>query len=79
MGFIEYLLAKPFKLRVATRDCHPANHVSFASQHPGAEPFVTKHTIRNPEATAKTSKSRRSRSGPTTASKEHPAASSWKI
>lgn len=31
-----HLLPK-FKLVVATQDCHPANHVSFASNHPGKE------------------------------------------
>lgn len=29
----------PFARVVATQDWHPANHVSFASQHPGKEPF----------------------------------------
>lgn len=28
-----------FELVVATRDHHPANHISFASNHPGREPF----------------------------------------
>ncbi len=31
------LLAK-FPIKVATQDWHPANHGSFASQHPGREP-----------------------------------------
>jgi nicotinamidase-related amidase len=44
------LLTRPYKLTIATKDSHPANHISFASQHPGAEPFVSKHTIRNPGA-----------------------------
>ena len=26
-----------------------ANHVSFASQHEGAQPFTSRHTIHNPE------------------------------
>lgn len=28
-----------FPVRVFTQDWHPANHASFASQHPGTEPF----------------------------------------
>jgi nicotinamidase-related amidase len=51
MDLINGLFARPFKLIIATRDSHPPDHISFASQHPGAEPFVTKHTIRNPEVT----------------------------
>jgi nicotinamidase-related amidase len=51
MDLINGLFARPFKLIIATRDSHPPDHISIASQHPGAEPFVTKHTIRNPEAT----------------------------
>ena len=51
MDYIEIILEKSFKLKFATRDYHPPDHISFASQHPGAQPFVSKHTIRNPEAT----------------------------
>lgn len=44
------LLASPsFKRKVATHDWHPTNHISFASQHPGAQPFTSQHTIQNPE------------------------------
>lgn len=32
-------LMKKFDLVVATQDWHPANHGSFASQHPGKKPF----------------------------------------
>ena len=28
-----------FDVVVFTRDCHPSNHVSFASNHPGTKPF----------------------------------------
>jgi nicotinamidase/pyrazinamidase len=31
-------LQRKFKLVVATQDCHPPNHVSFAANHPGKEP-----------------------------------------
>lgn len=34
-------LAKKFKNVVFTQDWHPANHISFASQHPGKAPFDT--------------------------------------
>ena len=37
---INELLAE-FRVRVLTQDWHPANHASFASQHPGAAPFGT--------------------------------------
>ena len=43
------LLSLPFALKVATRDYHPKDHISFASQHPGKQPFTSSHTIRNPE------------------------------
>lgn len=43
------LLSRPFALKVATRDYHPRDHISFASQHAGKEPFTSKHTIKNPE------------------------------
>ncbi|MGV3574427.1 MAG: bifunctional nicotinamidase/pyrazinamidase [Devosia sp.] len=34
-------LAKKFKHVVFTQDWHPADHISFASQHPGKAPFDT--------------------------------------
>jgi nicotinamidase/pyrazinamidase len=34
-------LAKRFTNVVLTQDWHPADHISFASQHPGREPFQT--------------------------------------
>ncbi len=34
-------LAKKFKNVVLTQDWHPADHISFASQHPGKAPFET--------------------------------------
>ncbi len=34
-------LAKKFKNVVLTQDWHPADHISFASQHPGKNPFET--------------------------------------
>ncbi|KAJ2894433.1 Pyrazinamidase/nicotinamidase [Zalerion maritima] len=38
-----------FPVRLATQDWHPTDHVSFASNHAGKEPFVDFTTIINPE------------------------------
>ena len=47
---INQLLNLPgFALKFATRDFHPANHISFASQHADASPFTSSATIKNPE------------------------------
>ncbi|KAK3111823.1 NAD(+) salvage pathway protein [Teratosphaeriaceae sp. CCFEE 6253] len=46
---INALLNLPFALKIATRDFHPLNHISFASQHLGKEAFTSSHTIANPE------------------------------
>ncbi len=35
------VLEGPFSLVVATQDWHPPGHISFASSHPGREPFDT--------------------------------------
>lgn len=45
---INRLLTLPFKLKVATKDWHPQDHISFASNHPGAVPFQSFTTIVNP-------------------------------
>ena len=42
------LLKLPFVLKVATKDHHPPNHISFASNHEGKQPFASFATIRNP-------------------------------
>ncbi|VDB96708.1 unnamed protein product [Peniophora sp. CBMAI 1063] len=55
---INALLKLPFPLRIATRDFHPANHVSFASAHADAKPFETILTITNPLNAAETQESR---------------------
>ena len=34
-------LLREFQVKILTQDWHPADHASFASQHPGAEPFGT--------------------------------------
>lgn len=50
MPAINDLLALPFALRIATKDFHPRDHISFASNHPAPnnKPFVSKATIENP-------------------------------
>ncbi|KAI9705230.1 MAG: NAD(+) salvage pathway protein [Bogoriella megaspora] len=47
---INLLLTHPFILKIATRDFHPPNHISFASQHPppNNQPFISTTTIVNP-------------------------------
>ncbi|KAH7034569.1 Isochorismatase-like protein [Microdochium trichocladiopsis] len=46
---INKLLASPaFALRVATRDWHPENHISFAANHAGKQPFVDTVRVVNP-------------------------------
>lgn len=42
------LLKLPFVLKVATKDHHPRDHISFASNHEGKQPFMSFATIRNP-------------------------------
>lgn len=37
----ELLAQRRYRTVVATQDWHPANHASFASQHPGTRPFET--------------------------------------
>ncbi|KIK71529.1 hypothetical protein GYMLUDRAFT_211845 [Collybiopsis luxurians FD-317 M1] len=47
---INDLLRLPFAKKVATKDFHPPNHISFASNHsePNNKPFVSFATISNP-------------------------------
>ncbi|KAL7929640.1 Isochorismatase-like protein [Trichoderma chlorosporum] len=45
---VNSLLALPFAIKIATRDNHPRNHISFAENHPGAIPFTSYHTIVHP-------------------------------
>lgn len=45
---INDLLKLPFVFKVATKDHHPQNHISFASNHEGKQPFTSFATIRNP-------------------------------
>jgi nicotinamidase-related amidase len=47
---INELLALPFALKIATKDFHPQDHISFASNHlaPNNKPFESTATITNP-------------------------------
>ncbi|KAI9773154.1 MAG: NAD(+) salvage pathway protein [Geoglossum simile] len=47
---VNELLALPFTLKIATRDFHPPDHISFASNHkaPNNEPFTCFAQITNP-------------------------------
>ncbi|KAI9000794.1 Isochorismatase hydrolase [Trametes punicea] len=55
---INELLQLPFVLKVATKDHHPPDHVSFASNHAHATPFVSTCTIVNPANPAETYETR---------------------
>ncbi|KAI1425782.1 isochorismatase [Xylaria sp. FL1777] len=46
---INKLLGLPFVLKVATKDWHPRDHISFAANHAGKQPFVDFVTIVNPD------------------------------
>ncbi|KAL9130286.1 MAG: hypothetical protein Q9217_001497 [Psora testacea] len=47
---INELLSLPFIIKVATKDCHPVNHISFAVSHepPNNKPFESFGVISNP-------------------------------
>lgn len=50
-SIINTLLAKPgFVARILTKDYHPKDHISFASNHPGPDnqPFTSFVTMKNP-------------------------------
>ena len=56
---INELLAAPgFAVRVATRDWHPATHISFAANHAGRTAYVDTVRIANPRNAAETVESR---------------------
>ena len=54
------LLSLPFILKVATKDWHPQDHISFASNHPPPNnvPFETEIVITNPLNPAETQTTR---------------------
>lgn len=45
---INALLSLPFVLKIATKDWHPSDHISFASQHANKAPYADTTTIINP-------------------------------
>lgn len=46
---INNLLSNPaFTVKVATKDWHPRDHISFASNHVGKEPFTSSVVVQNP-------------------------------
>ena len=51
---VNRLLSLPFVLRLATRDAHPASHISFAANHPNAQPFTSTTTIVHPSDPSRT-------------------------
>ncbi|KAG0651677.1 Nicotinamide deamidase [Hyphodiscus hymeniophilus] len=55
---INTLLSLPFALKIATKDWHPADHISFASNHAGKKPFTDFTTIINPTNAAETYETR---------------------
>jgi nicotinamidase-related amidase len=55
---INKLLALPFAIKIATKDWHPASHISFASSHAGKKPFADYATITNPDNASETYESR---------------------
>ncbi|KAI0839336.1 pyrazinamidase/nicotinamidase [Hypoxylon sp. FL0890] len=55
---INKLLALPFVIKIATKDWHPRDHVSFAANHQGKAPFEDFTTIVNPYNESETYESR---------------------
>ncbi|KAJ4364106.1 NAD(+) salvage pathway protein [Neocucurbitaria cava] len=57
---INALLALPFALKMATKDFHPQDHISFASNHPAPNnrPFESVITIKNPHNPDETQETR---------------------
>ena len=57
---INDLLALPFALKVATKDFHPPDHISFASNHPAPnnKAFESTATITNPHNTDESQETR---------------------
>ncbi|KAF6820892.1 pyrazinamidase nicotinamidase [Colletotrichum plurivorum] len=55
---VNSLLRMQFVVKIATKDWHPQDHVSFASNHPGKRPFVDSVAIVNPRNSAETYETR---------------------
>ncbi|KAK8003592.1 hypothetical protein PG989_003311 [Apiospora arundinis] len=45
---VNELLSLPFVTKIATKDWHPPNHISFADNHTGKQPFTDFTTVVNP-------------------------------
>ncbi|KAE9368430.1 isochorismatase [Stipitochalara longipes BDJ] len=55
---VNKLLELPFVIKVATKDWHPKDHISFASNHVNKKPFVDFTTVINPSNPAETYETR---------------------
>jgi nicotinamidase-related amidase len=57
---INEFLAYPFAIKVATKDWHPQDHISFASNHsaPDNKPFESTLTVKNPHNPDETQETR---------------------
>ncbi|KAF4630294.1 hypothetical protein G7Y89_g7848 [Cudoniella acicularis] len=55
---VNKLLTLPFALKIATKDWHPADHISFASNHANKKPYVDFTTIVNPANASETYETR---------------------
>jgi nicotinamidase-related amidase len=57
---INEFLAYPFAVKVATKDFHPKDHISFASNHPAPnnKPFESTFVIKNPHNPEETQETR---------------------
>ncbi|GJD03258.1 isochorismatase [Colletotrichum higginsianum] len=55
---VNSMLRLPFATKIATKDWHPPDHVSFASNHEGKQPFVDTVDIVNPRNGAETFRTR---------------------
>ncbi|KAI0170016.1 pyrazinamidase/nicotinamidase [Hypoxylon sp. FL1284] len=55
---INRLLASPFAVKIATKDWHPSDHVSFAANHQGKSPFKDSVRIANPHNESESYESR---------------------
>ncbi|KAH9220551.1 nicotinamidase [Leptodontidium sp. 2 PMI_412] len=55
---INTLLTLPFVLKIATKDWHPPDHISFASNHPPKKPFIDTTTVINPSNASETYETR---------------------
>ncbi|RYP67754.1 hypothetical protein DL771_007087 [Monosporascus sp. 5C6A] len=55
---VNQLLAAPFVIRIATKDWHPADHISFAPNHEGKQPYTDYVKVVNPHNAAETEETR---------------------